>query len=475
VRVTRDYQQALWRIGIACALVSSSWAVWNTTVLAHEIPADVVVRAFVKPEGQTLRVLVRAPLESMRDVTFPTREPGFLELAAAEGAVRTAAELWIANGVRVYEEGEALGRPAIAAVRLSLPSDRSFDSWEQAFAHVTGPPLPADTQLIWTEAQLDVLLEFSARSDASRFAIETDFARFGIRTLSVIRFLPPGGTTRVFQYTGDAGVLDLDPRWFQAARRFVVSGVEHILGGVDHLLFLLCLVVPVIRVTQPALVVARPGSHPSTSPGWPELAEGQGRGTFKPLVLMATAFTVAHSITLIAAAFDFVPSGLWFPPLVEALIALSIVWMALENIVGVSRMHRRWALVFAFGLIHGFGFSFALRETLQFGGSHFVTSLVAFNVGVEIGQVLALLVIVPALSLLFRYVVSERIGAILISALVAHEAWHWMMARGETLFEHEFPFTKRELVSFALRAAIVLWLGVWGYWYARRRAPKMSQ
>ncbi len=455
MRVSRDHQQALWRIGLVCALVAASWAAWTNIVSAHEIPADVTVRVLVKPEGQTLRLLVRAPLESMRDVIFPTREPGFLELTAAESAVRTAAELWIANGVRVWEDGQPVGRPVMSAVQVSLPSDRSFDTWEQALAHVTGAPLPADTQLLWTQAQLDVLLEFPVRSDASRFAIETDFARLGLRTRSVVRFLPPDGAVRVFEYTGDAGLLDLDPRGFQAARRFVVSGVEHILGGVDHLLFLLCLVVPVIHVTRPVLEVARPGS--------------QGRGTFKPLVLMATAFTVAHSITLVAAAFEFVPSGLWFPPLVETLIALSIVWMALENIVGASGTHRRWALTFAFGLIHGFGFSFALRETLQFGGSHFVTSLVAFNVGVEIGQVLALLVIVPALSLLFRYVVAPRIGGIVISALVAHEAWHWMMARGATLFEHEFPLTPQEMISVALRAAIVIWLAAWGYWYVKRR------
>jgi hypothetical protein len=243
---------------------------------------------------------------------------------------------------------------------------------------------------------------------------------------------------RLFQYLGDAGMLHLDPRWHQAARRFVVSGIEHILGGVDHLLFLLCLIIPIRRL--------------------------------KPLVITVTAFTAAHSITMVAAAFVYVPSGLWFAPLVEALITLSIVWMALENIVGVSDMGRRWALTFAFGLVHGFGFSFALRDTLQFGGTHFVTSLVTFNVGVEIGQIMALLVIVPALYLLFRYVVAERSGAIIISALVAHHAWHWMIARGETLFEHGWPFTTREAVSIGLRAAIVIWIAAWGYWYARRRS-----
>ena len=440
MRLSRDYRAALRRISLVGALIVSGWAgwgVWKNVVIAHEIPADVTVHVFVKPEGRTLRFLVRAPLEAMRDVIFPTRDPGFLDFARAEQPVRTAAETWIANGVRVYENGQALGPPVMTAVQVSLPSDRSFDSWDQALAHVTGAPLPADTQLIWTQARLDVLLEFQIQSDASAFSIETDFARFGLRTLSVVRFLPPGGQMRVFQYTGDAGLLHLDPRWHQAALRFVKSGIEHILGGIDHLLFLLCLVLPVRRL--------------------------------KPLILVVTAFTVAHSITMIAAALDFVPSGLWFPPLIETLIALSIIWMALENIVGVTNMQRRWVVTFLFGLVHGFGFSFALRETLQFGGTHFVTSLVSFNVGVELGQIMALVVIVPALQLLFRYVVAERIGGIIISALVAHHAWHWMMERGQALFEHGWPFTWWDTVSVALRTAIVLWIAGWGYWYLRRR------
>ena len=160
---------------------------------------------------------------------------------------------------------------------------------------------------------------------------------------------------------------------------------------------------------------------------------------------MVTAFTVAHSITLIASAFDMAPDALWFPPLIETLIATSIVYMALENIVlpqdrrsagrQVRRARRRpgaataLAVTFAFGLVHGFGFSFALRETLQFAGSHLLTSLLAFNVGVELGQLLVLVLLIPALALLFRYVVPERLGTIILSALVAHTAWHWMTER----------------------------------------------
>src|SRR4029078_11855304 len=189
----------------------------------------------------------------------------------------------------------------------------------------------------------------------------------------------------------------MDPGWAQAAGRFVQLGFQHILDGTDHLLFLACLVIPFRR--------------------------------FRSLGLIVTAVTLAHSITLTSSAFDLAPGGLWFPPLVETLIAVSILYMALENIVGVMSVQRRWVLAFAFGLVYGFGFSFALRETLQFAGSHLVTSLLSFNVGVELGQLLVLAVLVPALQLLFRYVVAERVGTIVLSAFVAHTAWHWTTER----------------------------------------------
>ena len=132
---------------------------------------------------------------------------------------------------------------------------------------------------------------------------------------------------------------------------------------------------------------------------------------------------------MIASAYNLAPDALWFPPLIETLIAVSIVYMALENIVGGSTVQRRWIIAFGFGLVHGFGFSFALRETLQFAGSHLLTSLLSFNVGVELGQLLVLGVLIPALELLFRFVVAERMGTIILSALVAHTGWHWMTER----------------------------------------------
>jgi len=155
------------------------------------------------------------------------------------------------------------------------------------------------------------------------------------------------------------------------------------------------------------------------------------------LIIVITAFTVAHSITLIASALGTVPSGLWFPPFVETFIAFSILYMAIENILK-SEQERRWPLVFAFGLLHGFGFSFALSETMQFAGSHLITSLLAFNLGVELGQILIVCLTVPIINLIFQWTEKERIITVIVSVVVAHTAWHWMLDRYEVMKAYNF-------------------------------------
>ena len=375
--------------------------------LAHDIPSDVTVQLLVKPEGQTLRLLVRVPLFAMQDIRFPQRGPGYLDIPNAESQLRDAAILWVGDELDLYEEDTLLAGQELIAVRASLPSDQSFSSFDEAIALVRGPPMAAGTEIFWQQAMLDALFEYPIRSDQSNFSIHPMLARLGLRTVTVLRFVLPGNAVRAFEYTGDPGLVRLDPRWHQAAFRFVALGFEHILDGVDHLLFLACLVIPFRRL--------------------------------RPLIAIVTSFTLAHSVTLIASAFGLAPDALWFPPLVETLIAMSIVYMAFENIVGVQ-LRRRWLITFGFGLVHGFGFSFALRETLQFAGSHLLTSLLSFNVGVEIGQVAVLLLLVPALSLLFRYVVAEKIGTILVSAMVAHTSWHWMSERAGQLSQFSIRF-----------------------------------
>src|SRR5207249_10286901 len=155
-----------------------------------------------------------------------------------------------------------------------------------------------------------------------------------------------------------------------------------------------------------------------------------------------------------ASAFNFGPDALWFPPLIETLIAVSILYMALENIVG-SKFGRRWVITFGFGLVHGFGFSFALRQTLQFAGSHLLTSLLSFNLGVELGQLLVLILFIPALEILFRFAVAERIGTIILSTIVAHTAWHWMTDRFDRLRQFQFAWPA---LTASLMLSVVRWL-----------------
>ncbi|MBI2536231.1 MAG: HupE/UreJ family protein [Gemmatimonadetes bacterium] len=367
---------------------------------------------FVRPEGQRLRLLVRVPLEAMRDIQWPVRGPGYLEVGRAEPLLRDAARLWIAGYVELYEGGTRLRNEQLVAARVSLPSDGSFAGYESALAHVTGPGLPVSTELIWQQALLDVLLEYPIASDSAWFSIRPALAHLGLRTTTVLRFLPPGRAERAFEYLGDPGLVRLDPRWHQAALRFVQLGFSHILSGVDHLLFVLCLAIPFRRI--------------------------------RPLIAIVTSFTVAHSITLIASAVGLAPRALWFPPLVEAVIALSILYTAIENVIG-TKLERRWLVAFGFGLIHGFGFSFVLRESLQFAGSHLTMSLLTFNLGVELGQLFILALGIPILNLLFKHVVAERLGTILLSVLVAHTAWHWMTERASTLFQYRFRWPAWDL------------------------------
>jgi hypothetical protein len=414
---------------VACAAL----LLLPVTAEAHDIPASVVVQAFVRPQGSELRVLVRVPLGAMRDVEFPLTPDGLLDLSRADQSLRDAARLWIAADIDVYEGDRRLSAPRLAAARAALPSDRSFSTYDTALMLVTGPPLPAGTSVYREQALLDVLLAYPIASDRSTFSIHPRLSRLGVRVITVLRYQPPAGAERAFELTGDPGLVRLDPRWHQAAWRFVRLGFAHILDGTDHLLFLACLVIPFRR--------------------------------FRALVVIVTAFTVAHSLTLISAASGLVPDVLWFTPLIETLIAASILFMALENIVGSADLQRRWILAFGFGLIHGFGFSFALRETLQFAGSHLLTALLAFNVGVEAGQLVVLAVLVPALQLLFRYVVAPGIGAIVLSALVAHTAWHWTAERWERLRQFDAPSTLPlapveaiRWVMLAVGAAALAWL-----------------
>jgi HupE / UreJ protein len=205
---------------------------------------------------------------------------------------------------------------------------------------------------------------------------------FGEHYRSIASLQGADGTheERVLEAGNNTARFDLESRTPRSGWTFLLLGIEHILTGVDHLLFLAALLLGV-----------------------------RGLG---PVLVVVTAFTVAHSFTLAAAALGWivVPGRI-----IEPLIAASIAWVAVENLLGTKTSSRRWLVSFGFGLIHGFGFASALAE-VELTGWALVQALIGFNAGVEVGQAVVALVLVPLFAWLAR---RRQWPAILRTASIA--------------------------------------------------------
>jgi HupE / UreJ protein len=216
-----------------------------------------------------------------------------------------------------------------------------------------------------TAESVTLVVEFACAGDVRELSVRDDlFDVFGPDYHTLAKIELPGHTTQ-FAFAPDTRetrvALDDGARG-RGLASFVVLGIEHILTGWDHLLFLFGLLL-------------RGGS-------WLALAK------------IVTAFTVAHSITLALAALDLVVLP---DRLVEAVIALSIAVVAAENLFLQPVVSRRWVVSFCFGLVHGFGFSSALRE-LGLSSHGLLLSLFGFNAGVELGQALVVAAAIPVLT-----------------------------------------------------------------------------
>jgi HupE / UreJ protein len=389
---------------VGLAVAGLLWAALGPVpASAHDLPLDRFMNGFVRIGPHRADLVMRIPLDLLRAISFPI-VGGHYDLAGAQPAIK-AAVADISNDLSLWEDGRRLV-PSRAAGQLTPLADRSFEEYDRAVAGIASSPA-ADTQIAFEAGYLDVHFTYPITSPGSVFAIENLIgADLGDTVKLTIRFSPLDGPTRAMVISGGSGRVPLDPSWYEASFSFVKLGVEHILTGIDHMLFLLCLVIPFRRV--------------------------------KPLIPIITAFTVGHSITLIGTAYNLAPLGAWFPPFVEAAIAATIFYMAIENIVGAS-LRRRWIIAALFGLVHGFGFADILKEQLQFAGSYLLVSLVSFNIGIELGQLAVLCVFVPALALLFRGAMAGRMGIIVLSAIVANVAWNWMMERGEVFWQTPWP------------------------------------
>lgn len=189
---------------------------------------------------------------------------------------------------------------------------------------------------------------------------------------------------------------------------FVESGVHHILIGYDHLLFLFSLLLPAVLVRQAGR--------------W-HAAKSAGQATLQ-LLWVVTAFTLAHSLTLVSASLGWLQLPISW---VERAIAASVALAALNNIWPlITRRHA--TLAFGFGLLHGFGFA-AVLDTAGLQGSALVAPLLGFNLGVELGQLAVVALVLPVLLLLRNRNSYRQWVMPLSSAVIAAIALYWLVDR----------------------------------------------
>lgn len=298
--------------------------------------------------------------------------PGYLELTQQD-----------ARNWRVVWKAPVLGG---LATRTS-PAFPAFCTQSPARARLEGAVLVAESRLTCTRALAGAKVGLSGMDAAFTDAL-----------LRVAPLSRPVQAARLTQQTGMITVAATPDAW-GVARSYFGLGVIHILEGYDHLLFVVALV----------LLIGRGGM----------------------VIKAATAFTLAHSITLIGSALGFL--GLAQAP-VEALIALSIVFLAAEIVkrdpATPSLAERApWIVAFLFGLIHGFGFAGALRE-IGLPETEVPTALLTFNIGVEAGQLVIIAAVMGLIALFRRFApMALRPATLTATYAIGITASFWFIAR----------------------------------------------
>ena len=258
----------------------------------------------------------------------------------------------------------------------------------------TSPDPDAESNVLGTMARLSG----SIPAGSVEFTIATS-AVFPTVHLTITEEATGGGAKHIITRGGycPAYRLNSPPHtadWLEVAIDYVILGFQHILPrGLDHILFVVGLFLLSTKV--------------------------------RPLLWQITAFTIAHSVTLALSMYDVIslPSRL-----VESLIALSIVFVAVENMATTQLKPRRVALVFGFGLLHGLGFAGVLRE-LGLPSSEFVTALITFNVGVELGQLTVVLLCLLTVGRIRKNPRYRKVVVIPASAMICAVGMYWLVQR----------------------------------------------
>lgn len=318
------------------------------------------------PAPYTTNAIEDGKLVHYLDFEALRRDPEGLGLLAGEGFRLVAGDARLDGEViqtRVHRVG-------------TQPDFATLDEARAAFA--AGPALPDPASPLYVgDAVVDVVLRYQPGAPVTSYSVAStlDPGLPGQEdTANLILDYAPG-STQVFRARGLlAEPVTVSRSALSAILTFVKEGVRHILEGTDHVLFVLCLVLGAVRL--------------------------------RSLVWRVTGFTLGHSVTLTIGFFGLVPSGAWFVPTVETGIALSIIYAAAVAImpgkISAGTERRMFFVTCSIGLLHGLGFSFVLHKILQITSPDIWQSLLAFNVGVEIGQMFIILVAWPIFRLIER-------------------------------------------------------------------------
>jgi hypothetical protein len=282
-----------------------------------------------------------------------------------------------------------------------------FNTLEQAKAATAdGPGYPADAaEVDAAYVAVDTHLVYPYEGEIAGFRLSSTLDNRVIGQPEVQNLLIDhlAGRSVIYKRTGTLhSPIDINPSAVQAAASFLSHGLEHVTRGLDHVLFVLCLAL--------------------------------GAASLTALVWRVTAFTAGHAISLGLGFLGYVPTGAWFIPAVETAIALSILIAAASVMLRSPPSRMLIALTILVGLVHGLGFSFALRELLDAQGPHVVASFAAFNLGVETGQVIvaALAFGAGALAAQWSTPIHDR-GRVAVALGCAAVALVWAVERGRML------------------------------------------
>jgi len=366
-----------------------------------DLPPEVVLQGYLKPENDRLHLLLRVPLVLLGSFELPKRGPGYLDLMRVDDRLKLAAAS-TARQIELQEDGVALVPGAVKA-RISLPSDRSFLNYQSALDDINGSALQPDTDLFWNQGFFDVSIEYPIRSARGHFSIGVNIApELGRRLKLRLQFLPAEGTAVQYSLPGNAESIALDPNWLQVVWLFARLGF---FGGFafDRFLLLVCLIAPFRRFRGLlALVLVWAALQALTST---VIAEGTGADNPLPVSIAGT------------------------------ILGAAIVLLAIGN-VAAPTLRRRWFLAAIAGAACGVGPGNQLADDLQLAGGHTIVSVACFDCGLVLAQVTGLIVALAAVRLLFTRTLGPPVGLLVLSLILGHIGWHWMVDNGHELVHH---------------------------------------